>query len=157
AGGATVLCLDDPGEVASPARAPAPGARPGRDDLAYVIYTSGSTGRPKGVQVPHGGLSSLAAWHRDAFALTAGGRATLVASPAFAASPGEVWPYLTAGASLHVPDDDTRASPDLLRDWLIARGITVSFLPTALAEAVMTLDWPSAGRPGEGAPEGPAL
>jgi acyl-CoA synthetase (AMP-forming)/AMP-acid ligase II/acyl carrier protein len=30
----------------------------------------------------------------------------------------------------------------LLRDWIVANEITISFLPTALAERVMVLDWP---------------
>ena len=33
--------------------------------------------------------------------------------------------------------------PFSLRDWLVAAGITVSFLPTAIAETVMGLAWPS--------------
>jgi len=54
-----------------------------------------------------------------------------------------VWPYLTAGASLHLPDEVARISPELLRDWLVTNQITISFLPTALAERVMTLKWPT--------------
>src|ERR1051326_2403730 len=46
------------------------------DDLAYVIYTSGSTGRPKGVEVTHGGLANLVCWHRQAFQVTPGDRAS---------------------------------------------------------------------------------
>jgi acyl-coenzyme A synthetase/AMP-(fatty) acid ligase/acyl carrier protein len=32
--------------------------------------------------------------------------------------------------------------PEVLRDWMVANQITISFLPTALAERVMILDWP---------------
>ncbi|HDQ71832.1 MAG TPA: amino acid adenylation domain-containing protein, partial [Chloroflexi bacterium] len=110
-------------------------------NLAYVIYTSGSTGRPKGVQVEHGGLVNLCAWHRRAYGVTAADRATQLASPAFDASVWEIWPYLSTGASLHVPPDAVRLSPQRLLDWLAARAITISFLPTPLAEAVLdTLD-----------------
>jgi len=45
-------------------------------------------------------------------------------------------------ASLHLPAEATRLSPELLRDWLVSEQITISFLPTALAERVMALDWP---------------
>jgi len=114
------------------------------DTLAYVIYTSGSTGEPKGVEITHGSLQNLVFWHREAFAVTAADRATQIASPAFDASVWELWPSLTAGASVHVPDEETRVAPELLRDWLVAQGITISFLPTPLAEAAMTLVWPSA-------------
>jgi amino acid adenylation domain-containing protein len=112
-------------------------------DLAYVIYTSGSTGRPKGVEIAHASLLNLVLWHRRAFAVTAADRATQVASIAFDAAVWELWPYLTAGASVHMPDDVTRATPRLLRDWLVAERITLSFLPTQLAEALIILDWPA--------------
>jgi amino acid adenylation domain-containing protein len=113
------------------------------DQLAYVIYTSGSTGQPKGVEITHESLLNLVFWHRRDFGVSARDRASHLASVGFDAAVWEVWPYLTAGASLHLPDETTRVSPESLRDWLIANAITISFLPTALAERVMTLDWPS--------------
>ena len=36
----------------------------------------------------------------------------------------------------------TGAAASPLRDWLVCKQITVSFLPTPLAEQVLTLDWP---------------
>ena len=109
----------------------------GPEDLAYVIYTSGSTGRPKGVEVPHRGLANLVGWHRARYEPGPGDRATLVASPAFDASVWETWPYLAAGASLHVPAEEDRLAPERLLAWLAAEGITHAFLPTPLAEAVL--------------------
>jgi amino acid adenylation domain-containing protein len=120
---------------------PANQARP--DSLAYVIYTSGSTGRPKGVEITHASLLNLVSWHRREFEVTRQDRASHLASVGFDAAVWEVWPYLAAGASLHLPDEVTRISPELLRDWLLANQITISFLPTALAEHVMTLEWPA--------------
>ena len=107
------------------------------DRLAYVIYTSGSTGRPKGVQLTLGGLETMVRWHLSAFGTAAGDRATLVASPAFDASVFEIWPCLAAGASLHIPEEEVRLAPDLLLDWLASAGITLSFMPTPLAEQVV--------------------
>lgn len=110
--------------------------------LAYVIFTSGSTGQPKGVQITHDSLLNLVSWHRREFEVTQRDKASHLASVGFDAAIWEVWPYLTAGASLHLPDVEARVSPELLRDWLIQEGISISFLPTALAEKVMTLEWP---------------
>lgn len=113
------------------------------EELAYVIYTSGSTGRPKGVEITHVGLMNLVFWHQRAFEVIPTDRASLLAGVGFDAAVWETWPYLTAGASLHLPDEATRLSPELLRDWLVAEKITISFLPTALTERVMTLEWPA--------------
>jgi amino acid adenylation domain-containing protein len=114
-------------------------------DIAYVVYTSGSTGRPKGVLVQHAGLANLVDWHRAAFAVGAGDRSTLIASPGFDAAVWEIWPSLASGAAIHVVPEDLRADPVGLRDWLVAEGITVTFLPTAVAEGVMGLAWPQDG------------
>jgi amino acid adenylation domain-containing protein len=111
-------------------------------NLAYVIYTSGSTGRPKGVPIAHRSLLNLVGWHQSTFAILPADRATQVAGLGFDASVWEMWPYLAAGASVHFPDEETRVVPERLCDWLVAQGITVSFLPTPLAEAVLSLDWP---------------
>jgi amino acid adenylation domain-containing protein len=113
------------------------------DDLAYVIYTSGSTGQPKGVEITHASLMNLVAWHQSAFKITSADRASLLAGVGFDAAVWETWPYLTAGASLHLPDGCIRLSPERLRDWLVTEDISISFLPTALAERVMTLEWPA--------------
>src|SRR6266853_3123572 len=96
---------------------PATQARP--DQLAYIIYTSGSTGRPKGVEITHASLLNLVSWHRREFEVTRQDRASHLASVGFDAAVWEVWPYLTAGASLHLPSNETRVSPPLLRDWLV--------------------------------------
>jgi amino acid adenylation domain-containing protein len=104
---------------------------------AYVIYTSGSTGQPKGVVVPHRGLAALVSWHLRAFEIDASDRATQLASPAFDASVWEIWPYLCAGASVHLIDDVTRALPEALAERLAELGATRAFLPTPVAEAML--------------------
>ena len=138
-----IICLDTDASILTQQDSSDPAPSVTADDLAYVIYTSGSTGRPKGAQVTHDGLLNLVFWHQHAFSVTSADRATQVASPAFDATGWELWPYLTTGASLYLPDEDTRITPSTLRDWLVSNGITITFLPTALAESVMVLEWPS--------------
>ncbi len=111
-------------------------------DPAYVIHTSGSTGQPKGVVIEHAGLLNLVDWHHQAFGITESDRTALISSPGFDAALWEIWPCLTAGASLQVPPECVKTDPIALRDWLLAEGITTMFVPTPLCEAVMTLDWP---------------
>ncbi len=96
----------------------------------------------RGVLLTHGGLLNLVFWHRRAFAVSRADRATQVASPTFDASVWELWPYLAAGASVHLPDEETRTSPARLRDWLLSKSITISFLPTPLVESILSLEWP---------------
>jgi amino acid adenylation domain-containing protein len=112
-------------------------------NLAYIIYTSGSTGQPKGVEIEHRALMNLVTWHQRTYAITADDRATHLANPAFDASVWEVWPYLAAGASVHIPDDDTRIAPANLWRWMAENRITVAFLPTPLAEAALDEPWPT--------------
>lgn len=138
-----VIAIDRDAEEVSRQSTSSPVTDISPEHLAYVIYTSGSTGRPKGVEITHANLMNLVSWHQDAFELTAEDRASLLAGVGFDAAVWETWPYLAAGASLHLPPEATRLSPELLRDWLAAERITISFLPTALAERAMTLEWPT--------------
>ncbi|MEO6195390.1 MAG: amino acid adenylation domain-containing protein, partial [Thermoanaerobaculia bacterium] len=113
------------------------------DHLAYVIFTSGSTGRAKGVAVPHRGLSNLVSWHHETYGLTAADVGTQVASPAFDVSVWELWPLLAGGAALSIPDEETRLSPHRMVSWWKREGITLAFLPTPLADGILSEDLPA--------------
>lgn len=115
---------------------------PQSGNLAYVIYTSGSTGQPKGVEIEHRSLCNLITWHQRTYQAGPADRATQVATPAFDASVWELWPYLTCGASIHIPDEETRLSPKKLLAWLAAEQITLTFIPTPIAEAMLDETWP---------------
>ncbi|MEJ6479888.1 non-ribosomal peptide synthase/polyketide synthase [Nostoc punctiforme UO1] len=112
-------------------------------NLAYVIYTSGSTGQPKGVLIAHQGLLNLVFWHQSAFKITTLDKATQLAGTAFDAAVWELWPYLTAGASIYLVKSEFLSSLVKLRDWLISKQITISFLPTPLAQELLSLEWPT--------------
>ncbi len=141
-----IICLDQEWEILDDSAEENLRSVATSDHVGYVIYTSGSTGVPKGVQIERRALLNLIRWHQRTFDISAQDRAAQVAGPAFDASTWEIWPYLTAGASIAIPDAATRSVPTLLRDWLIAQHITICFLPTPLAESMLTLDWP-AGTP----------
>jgi len=111
-------------------------------NLAYVIYTSGSTGQPKGVEITQESLLNLVHWHQQAFGVQSADRASQVANVGFDAAVWEIWPYLATGASLYFAEDETVSDPQLLRDWLVAQRITIAFIPTPLAEHLLTLPWP---------------
>ncbi|WP_249998265.1 amino acid adenylation domain-containing protein [Actinoplanes sp. M2I2] len=113
------------------------------NDLAYLIATSGSTGQPKIVTVEHRSLSNVVTWRRRRCDLGPADRVAQIASPGFDPSVTDIWPTLVAGATLCVPDQDTKLDPERLGSWLADEGITVTELPTALAERVLTLNWPA--------------
>lgn len=113
------------------------------DDLAYLIATSGSTGQPKTVMVDHRSLSNVVGWRCRWCDLGTADRIAQVASPGFDTSVMDIWPTLVSGATLYVPDQDTRLDPERLRTWLVDEGITVTELPTPLAERVLALTWPA--------------
>jgi amino acid adenylation domain-containing protein/non-ribosomal peptide synthase protein (TIGR01720 family) len=114
----------------------------GPDNLSYVVYTSGSTGKPKGVEIPHAGLMNLVRWHQDLYEVKPEDRGTQIASPAFDASIWELWPYFAAGASVHVPDEETRLSSAGMVRWWSEQGITLAYLMTPLAEGVLEEEIP---------------
>ncbi len=138
--GVRVLTIDDAGPAAVD---PIEVAEVTAETPAYLIYTSGSTGRPKGVQVAHGSLANMVRWHHAWSGLAPGQHATQVAAPAFDATVFEIWPCLTAGACLHIIDDATRLAPPKLIEWLANEKITVTYLPTPLAEALLDQPWPA--------------
>ncbi len=140
--GRTVVALDQCAEEIHRCSTEAPSVSVTPEQLAYVIYTSGSTGTPKAVAISHDSLLNLCTWHDRAFTVTQADRATQFASIGFDAAVWELWPYLIAGASVHLVDDKTRAQPEQLRDWLVREKITVSFAPTPIAEQILKLKWP---------------
>lgn len=116
------------------------------NDVAYVVYTSGTTGTPKGVMVRHGSICNMVKWHHGAFRLTPADRGTQIASPGFDAAVWEIWPYMTAGASIHIPSEDIRLSATALSDWILANAITIAFAPTVLAEELVSVSWPTSAQ-----------
>ncbi len=144
--GAHIICLDADAPMLAQQSTRDPISAATINDLVYVIYTSGSTGRPKGVQITHNSLLNLIFWHQRTFAVTSFTRATQLTSPAFDATGWELWPYLTMGASVYLANDSTRVEPIALRDWLVDKGITITFIPTTLAESIIALEWPSTTR-----------
>ncbi len=116
---------------------------PGLESLAYVIYTSGSTGTPKGAEISHLSLANLVAWHRAEQGLGPADRTTLAGGLGFDVIVLETWSTLAAGAALQVPPAELLAFPDRMLDWMAARGVTVGFLPTPVAEPAMALPPPA--------------
>ncbi|HEX6525920.1 MAG TPA: amino acid adenylation domain-containing protein, partial [Streptosporangiaceae bacterium] len=146
------LRLDDPDTAAALARQPGTDLT-GTDRAAplhpahpaYVIYTSGSTGTPKGVIVSHTGLANLHTAQRQGFLAPAGDRPLRFAlTAAFSFDPSwEGLLLLASGHELHVIDDQVRADPQALTEYVAHHHIdlvntTPSYLEQLLAAGLLT-------------------
>ncbi|PWK86299.1 non-ribosomal peptide synthase protein (TIGR01720 family)/amino acid adenylation domain-containing protein [Lentzea atacamensis] len=133
---ATVVRLDDdwPVIAANPATAPETGVA--ATDVAYVVYTSGSTGRPKGVMVEHRSLVNLCLWYHDYYDVTPDDRSSHLVAQGFDPVALEIWPALTAGASVAVATPDVLDDPAVLVRWLAGQGVTLSVVITPRVDAV---------------------
>jgi amino acid adenylation domain-containing protein len=118
---------------------------PQSSDPAYLIYTSGSTGQAKGVLVEHGALAGRVRWMREEYGLRPGERIAAFASLSFDTHAEELYPALTAGASVLLLPDGAITLPDVLRGQA-GREVTVLDLPTAywhqLTQALDDVAWP---------------
>ena len=135
------VLLDRDAELIASEPADRPRVRVHPDNAAYVIYTSGSTGAPKGVVVTHRSLANLCGWHAAAYSIDQGDRALFLAPLAFDATVWETWPYLAAGASIHLVTDDERIDPAALRRRIVRDGITVAFASTGMTHALVEGEW----------------
>ncbi len=109
----------------------------------YAVLTSGSTGTPKAVAVTEPALGALLHWYRELTGLGPGGRHSLLIGVAFDPHLQELWAGLTSGAALVVAPEAVRWDSGALTDWWREAGITVSVLPTPLAEPVLGRPWPT--------------
>ncbi|MDX2593048.1 amino acid adenylation domain-containing protein [Streptomyces sp. WI03-4A] len=127
-------------EVPAGGREDDPGLPIADGQLAYVIYTSGSTGRPKGVGVARGQWAAHVGRMRARFGLGPGDRVLQFASLAFDASVEQIFPALTCGAALVLPEHGLVAPTQLLTD-LERHRVTIANLPPAyFGELVDRLD-----------------
>jgi amino acid adenylation domain-containing protein len=109
---------------------------------AYLICTSGSTGTPKIVEVEHHSLTNLVCHYQRSLVLTANDRSSWLSSPAFDASVADLWPSLCTGGTVVIPENRYATDPDGLIAWIAEQAITVTFVPTPLAELVLRRPWP---------------
>ena len=82
-------------------------------------------------------------WHIDAFGVTRRDRASHLAGLGFDAAVWEIWPHLSAGATVCLADDAVRSSPELMQQWMIRERVTIAFVPTVHATPMIAMEWPA--------------
>jgi amino acid adenylation domain-containing protein len=108
----------------------------------YLIFTSGSTGIPKGVVIHHAAFVNFLEWMCRAYPLGPGTRTAWTSRPGFDASLFEIWPTLSLGGTLVIPNDQLLLDPEGLIQWITGQALTTCFLATPLCELVLDLPWP---------------
>jgi amino acid adenylation domain-containing protein len=112
------------------------------EDLGYMIYTSGSSGVPKAVEITHANLSDLVNWQKETFGVNCRDRTSQMATLSFDAAVWEIWPNLSLGATICIPNERARISPESMKEWILKEKITVAFVPTSYATPLMAASWP---------------
>ena len=137
----TVIFIEDMEAIAEPptnaVAGKAQAIRP--SDMAYMIYTSGSTGKPKGVMIRHANLVNICLWHHEYHSVSVNDNTAFYSSFGFDASVWEIFPFLTAGVTVHVIADAIRLSALAVNDYFNQHHITIANLPTQFCEQFMEL------------------
>jgi len=89
--------------------------------------------------IEHRNLVNLCAWQNSYHRVTAADSAAAYSGFGFDASVWEIFPFLTAGATLHIIAEDIRLSPEQLNQYFEDNAITITNLPTQLCEQFMEM------------------
>ncbi len=108
---------------------------PAPEDLFILLYTSGSTGVPKGCMLEHGNLMAFCQWYREYYDLQPGNRVAAYASYGFDAHMMDIYPALTAGASVCIIDQSIRLDLNELNHYFVKQGVTHAFMTTQIGRA----------------------
>ncbi|HXH10352.1 MAG TPA: amino acid adenylation domain-containing protein, partial [Alphaproteobacteria bacterium] len=127
-----LIAVDQAWHDIEQARTPALQYRAGGDNLAYMIYTSGSTGRPKGVMITHRAAAKHCDSIREHWAIGSETRVLQFTPLSFDASVDQIFPTLSAGATLVLADPENLA-PTWFSEMLAAQRIKILNVPPAYA------------------------
>lgn len=129
-----IVCLDAQWEMIAGEDATNPPRRATSRHLAYAIYTSGSTGKPKGVLIEHRSVVNVVTSFIRSYAVGPADRVLQSASISFDVSVNEIFPALSTGATVVLPNKHERLDLDGLGEFVRRNGVTImAAAPAALA------------------------
>ncbi|KAL7934147.1 hypothetical protein V8C35DRAFT_327127 [Trichoderma chlorosporum] len=110
-------------------------------NIVYVLFTSGSTGTPKGLVMEHGSVCTSQTAISKRLKLTTNVRMLQFAAFVFDLSIGEIVAPLISGASLYIPDENTRLNH--LSKFIQDNQINWAFLTPAFVRTIQPKDVPT--------------
>jgi len=95
------------------------------NELAYTIFTSGSTGKPKGVMITHDSVTNTIMDINDRFKVTSDDKFFAISALNFDLSVYDIYGALSCGASIVIPDEDSRKDSSDWFNWVVKENISV--------------------------------
>ncbi len=111
---------------------------PAADSLFALIYTSGSTGKPKGCMLEHRNLVNFCLAFNEKFGVTENDHFAAYGAFGFDASMQDLYPALTAGASVYIVPEETRLDLAGLNEFVLGNQITMMDCTTQLGRQYIT-------------------
>lgn len=111
---------------------------PEAGSLFALIYTSGSTGKPKGCMLEHRNLVNFCLAFCERFDISENDRFAAYGAFGFDASMQDLYPALTAGASVYIVPEETRLDLVGLNEFVLGNKITMMDCTTQLGRQYVT-------------------
>ena len=113
--------------------------KPQPSSAFVVLYTSGSTGRPKGCVLEHHCIVSFCHWYDSDLQITPNDRMAAYANFGFDAHMSDLYPFLVAGACVHILPSDIRMDLTSVHQYMEDHAITFAFFTTQIGVQMATL------------------
>lgn len=113
-----------------------PGRSTSPENHAYIIHTSGSTGTPKAMGISHAAVLNLLTAFDQLCPLDVNDSGCLWSALHFDVSVYEIWSVLISGATLFIPEERIRFSPEAFLEWVTEKRITTAYIPPFMIETM---------------------